>query len=162
MNTKHAPLWWIIVRTLCSPYSHPYGEVLFVPLWKQLTDRLTASETRTRITEASWTTEVRRLTPRLTWTKKAMAQLSVVYPSVCLDLKCNETLWLVSVFTLGMPCIVACVWVLDDLKRCTQLSVMKCDWEALSNNALHGTYWPILFWTSTIAWQVEFDFWVCP
>jgi len=28
---------------------------------------------------------------------------------------------------------------------------MKCDWEALSNNTLHGTYWPDLFWTSTMA-----------
>ena len=50
-----------------------------------------------------------------------------------------------------MPCICACVWVLDNLKHCTHLSVMKYDWEALSNNALHGTYWPNLFWTSTMA-----------
>jgi len=57
----------------------------------------------------------------------------------------------VSVLTLDMPWICACVWVLDNLKRCTHLSVMKCDWEALSSNALHGIYWPDLFWTSTMA-----------
>jgi len=80
-----------------------------------------------------------------------MAQSSVVCQSVCLDLKCIETLWCVAVFMLLMPCIDACLWVLDNLKRCAHLSVMKCDWEALSNSALHGTYWPDLFWTSTMA-----------
>ena len=45
-----------------------------------------------------------------------MARLSVVCQSVCLDLKCTETLWYVSVLTLVMPCICACVWVLGNLK----------------------------------------------
>ena len=80
-----------------------------------------------------------------------MAQSSVVCQSVCLDLRCTDTLWCVAVFTLLIPCIEVCDWVLDNLKRCTHLSVMKCDWEALSNNALHGTYWPALFWISTLA-----------
>ena len=80
-----------------------------------------------------------------------MAQLSVVCQSVCLDLKCIETLRYVSVLTLDMPCIYACVWVLDNFKRCTHLSVMNSDWEALSNNALHWTYWSNLFSTSTMA-----------
>jgi len=75
----------------------------------------------------------------------------VLCQSVCLDLICIETLWCVAVFTLLMPCMDACVWVRDNLKRCTHLSVMKCDCEALSNNARHGTYWPELFCTSTIA-----------
>jgi len=82
------------------------------------------------------------------WVK--MAQLSVVCQSVCLDLKYNDTLWYVSVLTKDMPCIVECDWILDNLKRCTHLSVMKCYREALSNNALHGTYWPDLFWSSTM------------
>jgi len=85
----------------------------------------------------------------LMWDK--IKQLIVVCQSVCLDLKWIETLWYVSGLTLDMPCICACVWVLGNLKRCTHLSVMKCDWEALYNNALHGTYWPDLFWTSTMS-----------
>jgi len=83
------------------------------------------------------------------WDK--MVQLSVVCQSVCLNLKSIESLWYVSVLTLDMPCIFACVLVPDKLKRCKHLSVMKCDWEALFNNALHGTYWPDLFWNSTMA-----------
>ena len=83
------------------------------------------------------------------WDK--MAQLSVVRKSVCLDLKCIETLWYVSVLALNMPCICACVWDLGNLEHCTILSVLKCDREALSHNALHGTYWPNLFWISTMA-----------
>jgi len=69
-----------------------------------------------------------------------MALSSVVCQSVCLDRKYIETLWCVAVFTLLMPCMDARVWVLDKLKSCTHLSVRKCDWVALSNNALHGTY----------------------
>ena len=83
------------------------------------------------------------------WDK--MAQLSFVCQSVYLDLKYIETLWYVSVLTLDMPCICAYVLVLNNIKRCTHLSVIKCYWEALSNNALHGTYWPNLFWIPTIA-----------
>ena len=83
------------------------------------------------------------------WDK--MAQLSVVCKSVCLDLKCIDTLWYVSVLTLDMPCIDACVWFLENLKRCTHPSVMKCHWQALSNNAMHGTYWQNLLWTSTMS-----------
>jgi len=83
------------------------------------------------------------------WDK--MAHLSVVCKSVCLDLKCIDTLWYVSVLTLDMTCIDVCVWILDNLKRCTHLSVMKCHSQALSNNALHGTYWQNLLWTSTMA-----------
>jgi len=79
-----------------------------------------------------------------------MAQLSFVGQCVCLDLKCIKTLWYISVLTLDMPCICACVCVLDNVKRCTHHSVMKCDWEALSNNPLHGTYSPDLFWSSTM------------
>jgi len=56
-----------------------------------------------------------------------MTQSSVVCQSVCRDLNCNETLWCVAVFTLLMPVMDACVWVLDKLKRWTHLSVMKCD-----------------------------------
>jgi len=62
-----------------------------------------------------------------------------------------ETLWYVSVLTLQMPYIFAWVCVLYNLKRCTHLSIMKCDWEALSNNILHGIYWPVLFWNSTVS-----------
>ena len=83
------------------------------------------------------------------WDK--MAQLSVVCQCVCLDLKCIETLWYFSVFTLDITCIDACVWILDNIKRSTHLSVMKCDWEALSNNILHGTYCSDLFGYSKIA-----------
>jgi len=56
-----------------------------------------------------------------------MAQSSVVCQSVCLDLNCIQTLWCVAVFTLLIPVMDACVWVLDNFKRCTHLSVMKCD-----------------------------------
>ena len=87
-----------------------------------------------------------------------MTQLSVVCLSVCLDLKWIEIVWYVSVLTLEMPYINACVWVMDNLKRSTNLSIMKCDWEALSNNALHGMYWPELFWNSTMA--VESKIWI--
>ena len=55
------------------------------------------------------------------------AQSSLVCQSVCLDLNCTETLWCVAVFTLLIPCIDVCVWVLDNRKRCTHVSVMKCD-----------------------------------
>ena len=79
------------------------------------------------------------------------AQSSVVCQSVCLDLKWMETLCPVEVFTLDMPWMDVCVCVLGNLRRCTHLSVMKWDWEPLSNNALHGTYWPDLFLTSTMA-----------
>jgi len=68
-----------------------------------------------------------------------MAQ-SIVCQSVCLDLNCIETLWRVAVFTLLMPVMNAFVWVLDNLKRCRHLCGMKCDCEALPNNALHGMY----------------------
>jgi hypothetical protein len=80
-----------------------------------------------------------------------MAQSSVVCQSVCLDLQWIETLWCVAVFTLLMPWMDACVWVLDNLKLCAHLSVMKLDWDPLSNRALHGKHWPDLFCTSTIA-----------
>ena len=56
-----------------------------------------------------------------------MVQSSVVCQLVCLDLSCTDTLWCVAVFTLLMPCIDVCDWVLDNLSRCTHLSVMKCD-----------------------------------
>ena len=56
-----------------------------------------------------------------------IALSSMVCQSVCLDLKCTETLWCVAVFTLLIPCIDVCVWVLGNLKCCTHLSVMKCD-----------------------------------
>jgi len=60
MNTKHTPLWRSTVRTLCSPYSHPYVEALFIPLWKQLTDRLTAARRALEVLKLAW-----RLTPSL-------------------------------------------------------------------------------------------------
>ena len=82
------------------------------------------------------------------WDK--MTQLSVVWQSVCLDLKWNETLWNVSMLTLVMPCICACVLVLDNFKRCTHLSVMKCECEEISNYYLHGIFSPDFFWTSTM------------
>jgi len=85
------------------------------------------------------------------YTNSELVLVLILCKLVCLDLKCIETLWCDAVLTLLMPCIDAYVWILDNLKRCTHLSVMKCDWEALSNNALHGTYWPDLFWTSTMA-----------
>ena len=68
-----------------------------------------------------------------------MAQSSVVCQSVCLDLKCIEVLWCVVVFTLLMPWIDACVWVLDNLKRCTHLSVMR-----LGATVWQGPAWDIL------------------
>ena len=80
-----------------------------------------------------------------------IVQSRVVCQSVCLDINCIEIMWCVAVFTLLIPVMDACVWVLDNLKRCTHLSVIKCDWESLSNNALHVTYWPALFWISTLA-----------
>jgi hypothetical protein len=56
-----------------------------------------------------------------------IAQSNVVCQSVCLDLKCSETLWCVAVFTLLIPCIDVCVWVLGSRSHCTHLSVIKCD-----------------------------------
>ena len=50
-----------------------------------------------------------------------MAQSSVVCQSVCIDLKCIETLWWIAVFTLLMSCMDVCVWVLVNLKHCTHL-----------------------------------------
>jgi len=85
----------------------------------------------------------------VTWDKKA--QLSVVCQSLCLDLKCIGTLWNASEVTLVMPCNSACALFQDNLKSCTHLSVIKCEWEALSNNSLHETYWPDLFWNSTMS-----------
>jgi hypothetical protein len=90
------------------------------------------------------------------------AQSSVVCQSVCLDLLWMEPLWRAVVFTLLMPCMDVCVWVLDSLKRCAHLSVMKCDWEALSSNALHGTYWPDLLLTSANAVASKMIFLILP
>lgn len=78
-------------------------------------------------------------------------QSRVVCHSECLDLKWVETLWWAAVFTLLMPCTDACVWVRANLRCCEHLSVTKRDWEAMFDNALHGTYWPELLLTSTIA-----------
>jgi len=63
-----------------------------------------------------------------------MAQSSVVCQSVRLDLNWTETLCFVAVFTFLMLWMDARVWVLDNL------SVMKLDWDPLSNEALHGTH----------------------
>jgi len=56
-----------------------------------------------------------------------MAELSVVCQSVCLDLKSIERLFYASVLTLDMPCNFACFRVPSNLRRCTNLSVMKYD-----------------------------------
>jgi len=80
-----------------------------------------------------------------------MSQSSVVCQPVCLDLNCFETLWGVAVFPLRMPFMDECVWVRVNLRRCADFSVMKCAWEALSNNALQGICWPDLLWISTMA-----------
>ena len=56
-----------------------------------------------------------------------IVQSRVVCQSVCLDINCIEIMWCVAVFTLLIPVMDACVWVLDNLKRCTHLSVIKCD-----------------------------------
>ena len=101
------------------------------------------------------------------------AQSSVVCQSVFLDLKWIEKLWCVSVFTLLMPWMGTCVWVLDNLKRCTHLSVVKCDWEPLSNMALHGTLTRSILNLNngcckknvisgnTLQWKVSVDFCSC-
>ena len=88
--------------------------------------------------------------------------LTVVCQSVCLDLKWIKSLWYFPVLTLELPCISAYVCVLDNFMRCTHLCVMKCDWEALSNNAMQGTYWPDLFWTSTMAMSSKIWFLFLP
>jgi hypothetical protein len=56
-----------------------------------------------------------------------MVQSRVVCQSVCLDFNCIEIMWCVAVLTLLIPVMDACVWVLDNLKRCTHLSAIKCD-----------------------------------
>jgi hypothetical protein len=46
----------------------------------------------------------------------------------------------VAVFTLLIPRLDVCVWVLGSRSHCTHLSVIKCDCEPLSRSALHGMY----------------------
>jgi len=87
-----------------------------------------------------------------------MAQWMIGCQSVCLEFNCIVTVWFIAVLTCLMPCIDACVWVLDNHKRCTHHSVIKYDWEALSNNALHARYCPDLFWRSTISFASRMRF----
>ena len=87
-----------------------------------------------------------------------MVQSSVVCNSVCLHhAVCKISC--VAVLTLLIPIMDVCVWVFDKLKRYTHLSMIKCDWETLSNNALHGINWPNLFWISTMT--VASKMWFC-
>jgi len=87
-----------------------------------------------------------------------MTQSSAVCKTVCLDLKCIENLRWVALFTLLMTFMDVCVWIIVYLKH---LSVMKCNWETLSNNIMQGTYWPDFFWIQQLLLRVECDFWVC-
>ena len=60
-----------------------------------------------------------------------------------------------------MPFMDACVWVLDNLKRCTHLSVMKCDCAALTMLYM-GHIGQIYSELPQQLLQVECGFWVCP
>jgi len=87
------------------------------------------------------------------------AQLRVSCQYVCRDLMCIDTQWFATALELLMPWMEECVWVLDNLRRCTHLSVMKCDCSALSRSALRGIYRLELFRNSTIA--VASNIWFC-
>jgi hypothetical protein len=78
-------------------------------------------------------------------------QSIVVCQSLYLDLMCSGTMWSASVLTSQIPWMKVRFLSFASFKRCTSLSVTKWDWDALSSNALHGTYWPKLFFTCTIA-----------
>ena len=79
------------------------------------------------------------------------AQLTVDCQSVYFERIWTFTLWCVEVFTLLIPWMKALVCCLVSPRRFTHCSVIKFNWDALSSNTLHGTYWFDLVWTSTIA-----------
>jgi len=87
------------------------------------------------------------------------AHLRLSCPSVCRDLICTDTQLFARGLELLMPWIEKCVGDLDNLRRCTHVSVMKCDCDALSRTALYDIHRPELIWSSTIA--VASYIWFC-
>ena len=51
------------------------------------------------------------------------AQFRLSCQSICRDLMCTDTQWLATALEWLVPCMEERVWILDNLRRCTHLSV---------------------------------------
>jgi len=86
------------------------------------------------------------------------AQLRESCQSLCRYLMCIEKQWFATTLELLLPWIEERDWILDNLRRCIHLPVMKWDCDAPYRSALHGIYWRTCFGVQLLQLLVIFDF----